>query len=129
MSKEWTAKWIGLQDGDQFNPVFFKDFQVDFPIRKATFYITARGVFEAYINGSRVNKEYLAPYRVDEDGALQYFAYDVTELLYAGPDSASNSIDVFLGKGWNEDDVKAALRAEIVLEPSGEDAEYALDMW
>ncbi|MBR5418543.1 MAG: hypothetical protein IK109_11030, partial [Clostridiales bacterium] len=32
-------------------------------------------------------------------------------------------------KGWNEDDAKAALRAEIVLEPSGEVAEYALDMW
>lgn len=128
MMKEWTAKWIGLQDEDHFNPVFFKDFQVDFPIRKATFYITALGVFEAYVNGRRVCDEYLTPYRKNDDGTLQYFAYDVTDLLYTGPESASNSIDVFLGQGWDEENERIALRAEIVLEPSDEEAEEALAM-
>ena len=128
MSREWTAKWIGRQDGDTFNPVFFKDFTVDFPISRAMFYITALGVFEAYINGQRVGDAYLTPYQTGDKDGVPYYAYDITDLLYAGPESPSNSIDVFLGQGWNDDDNRIALRAEVVLERSGEPAEEALAM-
>ena len=128
MSREWTAKWIGRQDGDAFNPVFFKDFTVDFPISRAMFYITALGVFEAYINGQRVGDAYLTPYQTGDKDGVPYYAYDITDLLYAGQESPSNSIDVFLGQGWNDDDKRIALRAEVVLERSGEPAEEALAM-
>ncbi|MBR2754699.1 MAG: family 78 glycoside hydrolase catalytic domain [Lachnospiraceae bacterium] len=128
MSREWTAKWIGRQDGDTFNPVFFKDFTVDFPISRAMFNITALGVFEAYINGQRVGDAYLTPYQTGDKDGVPYYAYDITDLLYAGQESPSNSIDVFLGQGWNDDDKRIALRAEVVLERSGEPAEEALAM-
>lgn len=128
MSREWTAKWIGRQDDDTFNPVFFKDFNVDFPISKATFYITAIGVFEAYINGQRVGNAYLTPYQTGEREGIPYYEYDITGLLYAGPESPSNSIDVFLGQGWDENDSRIALRVEVVLERSDEEAEEALAM-
>ena len=128
MSREWTAKWIGRQDDDTFNPVFFKDFTVDFPISKATFYITAMGVFEAYINGQRVGNAYLTPYQTGEKDGIPYYEYDITNILYAGPEAPSNSIDVFLGHGWNDNDNRIALRAEVVLERSEEAPEEALAM-
>ena len=128
MSREWTAKWIGRQDDDTFNPVFFKDFSVDYPISKATFFITALGVYEAYINGQRVGNDYLTPARNDEGNDVPFDQYDITDLLYVGPEAPSNSIDIFLGHGWKDDDDRIALRAEIVLERSGEPAEEALAM-
>ena len=128
MSREWTAKWIGRQDDDTFNPVFFKDFTVDFPISKATFYITAMGVFEAYINGQRVGNAYLTPYQTGEKDGIPYYEYDITNILYAGPEAPSNSIDVFLGHGWNDNDNRIALRAEVVLERCEEAPEEALAM-
>ena len=128
MSREWTAKWIGRQDGDTFNPVFFKDFTVDYPISRATLYITALGVYEAYMNGQRIGNAYLTPLQKDDGEGVPYDQYDITDLVTAGPEAPSNSIDIFLGKGWKEDDDRIAVRAEIVLERSGEPAEEALAM-
>lgn len=115
MSREWTAKWIGPETGDESHPVIFKDFYIDDEIKKATLYITGLGIFEAYVNGQRVGGEYLTPYQNAGAKELQYFSFDVTDLLHCGQDSEANSIDVFLGKGWNDED-PFALKAEFEIE-------------
>lgn len=112
MSRTWTAKWIGTEKEDAFHPVFQKAFQIKEEIKKATLFITGVGLFEAYINGAKVSDELLTPYLNDYLTGVQYFEFDVTELLNkksseAGaartecPDAyGSDKIEVILGNGW-----------------------------
>ena len=59
-------------------------------------YATARGVYELYINGTRVGNDVLAPGWTDYDRRIQYQTYDVTPLLAEGP----NALGAVLGDGW-----------------------------
>lgn len=127
MERSWNAKWISPKKEDRYHPIFFKDFFIDDEIEKATLYITGLGLFEAYVNGVRVGNELLTPYISDYENYIQYFEYDITNLLHYGPESESNAIDVSLGNGWykgrfgldgesNNFGSRFALIAEIVIE-------------
>ena len=124
MQRTWNAKWITPKKEDKFHPIFFKDFFIDDEIEKATLFITGVGLFEAYINGKKINTELFTPYTSDYENHIQYFEYDITDLVHYGPKSASNSIDVTLGNGWFKNEVENgdnttncfALIAEIVIE-------------
>ncbi len=127
MNREWTAKWIGPQENDKFNPVIYKDFFIDDEVKKATLFIASLGLFEAYINGTRIGNEYLSPYKQDPEKGVPYYEFDITDELNYGPDSEANSLDVFLGSGWEEENTERfALKAEIVIEveKTEEKAEY-----
>lgn len=126
MNREWTAKWIGPQEEDKFNPVIYKDFFVDEQVKKATLFIASIGLFEAYINGTRIGKEFLTPYKQDPEKGIQYFEFDITEELNCGADSDANSLDVFLGTDGEEEEKRFALKAEIVIEvqDAEEETEY-----
>ncbi|WP_261387827.1 alpha-L-rhamnosidase N-terminal domain-containing protein, partial [Chitinophaga pinensis] len=50
-------------------------------IQSATAYITARGLYEACINGKRVGDAFLTPGWTSYRKRLQYQQYDVTDLL------------------------------------------------
>lgn len=65
-------------------------------VKSATFYATALGAYEAYLNGQRVGDHILAPEWTDYHTRVQYQAYDVTKLVREG----DNAIGVFLGDGW-----------------------------
>src|SRR5204863_4540697 len=65
-------------------------------IQSATAYITAHGLYEATLNGSRVGNYYLTPGWTSYNKRLQYQTYDVTSLLKQG----ENAIGVTLGSGW-----------------------------
>ncbi len=99
MSREWKAKWIGTNTEDKFHPVFCKEFEIKENIKKATMYLTGVGLFEAYLNGQKISNEFLTPYLNDYLSGVQYFEYDVTELLNK-TDKPQNTIEVFLGNGW-----------------------------
>ena len=115
MSREWTAKWIGMENGDDFHPVIFKDFYIDEQIKKATLFITAIGLFEVYVNGQRVGDEYLMPAKDFDGEGIPYLTFDVTELLHCGPESEANSVDVFLGNAAEKAE-RFALKAEFEIE-------------
>ncbi len=134
MERSWNAKWISPKKGDKFHPIFFKDFFIDDEIEKATLYISGLGLFEAYINNVKVGNELLTPYVSDYENCIQYFEYDITDMLYYGPNSNKNSIDVSLGNGWykgrfgldgedNNYGSRFALIAEIVIEKKLSDDE------
>ncbi|HEX5153142.1 MAG TPA: family 78 glycoside hydrolase catalytic domain [Parafilimonas sp.] len=97
---DWKAKWIepGYNEDSVMrpSPLFRKEFTSTKKITNATAYITAHGLYEANINGTRVGDAYLTPGWTVYDKRLQYQVYDVTGLVKNG----SNAIGVMLGSGW-----------------------------
>jgi len=100
-SEEWTAQWIepAWEEKEKaYNPVpmLRKEFGLNKNIRKARLYITAHGLYEAYLNGQRVGDELFTPGWTTYKDRLQYQTYDVTQLLQTG----DNAVGVLLGDGW-----------------------------
>ena len=57
-----NAKWISAYNVKEPEvPEFFRDFKVEKPVKKAELYISSLGVYETFINGSRVGNFLLAP--------------------------------------------------------------------
>ena len=62
----------------------------------ARLYISAKGVYEAYINGKRVGEEVLTPGNSNYNYQIKYQAYDIAKYLKVG----ENNIEIILGDGW-----------------------------
>ncbi|MEI9921520.1 MAG: glycoside hydrolase family 78 protein [Bacteroidota bacterium] len=97
---EWKAKWImsALPEDStsQPSPMFRKEFTPTKKVASATAYITAQGLYEAYVNGKRVGDSYLTPGWTTYNKRIQYQQYDVTSLLALG----NNAVGIELGSGW-----------------------------
>lgn len=65
------------------------------PVR-ATLYVTALGLYEAYINGTRIGEDVMAPGWTDYHRRVEYQVHDVTALVHGGP----NVLGAILGEGW-----------------------------
>ncbi|MBL8765065.1 MAG: family 78 glycoside hydrolase catalytic domain [Phycisphaerae bacterium] len=65
-------------------------------VARAVLYATARGVYEAHLNGAGVGDRVLAPEWTDYRKRIQYQAYDVTGLIRDG----ANALAFDLGDGW-----------------------------
>ena len=76
-------------------PLFRKDFYIDKKIASAFLYVTARGVYEAAINGQRVGDFIMAPGWTSYHNRIQVQCYDVTELL-----QQENTLILQLAEGW-----------------------------
>lgn len=99
-ASDFRAKWIS--GNYRVNPkkrypvdCFKKDFSAH-NVAKARLYITACGLYEALVNGKRVDDFVLAPGHTDYTKRIQLQTYDVTELLENG----ENVITVELADGW-----------------------------
>ena len=84
-SKEWIPA----------TPYFKKTLSFSKKIKKATLHISALGIFVAKINGVRVGDDYMAPGWTNYNKRLQFFSYNVTDML-----SDETSIVVGVGNGW-----------------------------
>lgn len=97
---DWKAKWIESGSPNDSvrgpSPYFHKSFKTEKKVTSATAFITAHGIYEAFINGKRIGEDYLTPGWTSYNKRLQYQVYDVTDLLQQGP----NAIGVALGSGW-----------------------------
>ncbi len=137
---DWKAKWIG--DGvvrmqkvgreerwgdwvDKYDRYYYpctyyrKEFSLTGEVRRAGVYVTARGLYELYVNGQRVGQDYFTPGWSVHEKRYWYQAYDITELLKSG----ANAIGAIVGDGWyvmlnNKEYVgkKTALLAQVVIE-------------
>ena len=76
-------------------PLFRKDFSINKDVASATLSITARGVYEATLNGQRVGDFIMAPGWTSYHNRLQVQVYDVAGLL-----QKENSLLVHLAEGW-----------------------------
>lgn len=77
-------------------PYLRKTFNLTKPVRSATIYATALGLYELQINGTRVGDHILAPEWTDYSKRLNYQAYDVTSQLTSG----TNVLGGQLANGW-----------------------------
>lgn len=91
-----NANWIHCKDniGDCV-PLYKKDFKITSPVCSAFLYISARGVYEANLNGERVGDFVLAPGWTSYGHRIQYQKYDITHLLLE-----DNSLTVAVAAGW-----------------------------
>jgi alpha-L-rhamnosidase len=79
-------------------PIYFrKDFDVPADLVSARLYITALGLYEASIDGSRVGDRLLAPGWQSYNHRHVYDTYDVTAMLAPGERSALGAV---VGEGW-----------------------------
>jgi alpha-L-rhamnosidase len=65
-------------------------------IDSARLYVTARGIYEVFLNGKRVGDDYYNPGLTQYNITHMYQTYDVTGLLKAG----DNAMGAMLGEGW-----------------------------
>ncbi len=118
----WTAQWIAyptipdetvrpevptgtsslfFRDTDQLlilHPCAYlrRSFDLTALPDRGLLYITARGLYEAYINGRPITSDRLTPGWTDYHQRIEYQTYDVTSLLQPG----ENVIAVVLADGW-----------------------------
>ena len=94
----WTARMVGLADPPAAaQPALVRAaFSVDGPVRRATLYGTAHGVYQVEVNGREVDDEVLKPGWTAYRHRLLHETTDVTGLL----DQGENAIGVWLSGGW-----------------------------
>jgi alpha-L-rhamnosidase len=104
---DWTARWIGAPDPDAVPdvegvlgqppaPLLRKGFRLPSSPVRARVYASALGLYELWINGTRVGNRVLTPGWTEYHRRVQYQTYDVTGMLAQGP----NVIGALLGNGW-----------------------------
>jgi alpha-L-rhamnosidase len=107
----WSAHWIAADpriiehDPEAIAPtltepgtpaLFRKEFDVPGPVKRATLYASARGLFRLRLRGRPVGEDIFAPEWTDYDKRIHYRTYDVTGLVGRG----RNVIAAMLGDGW-----------------------------
>jgi len=136
--EDWEAEWIGFDQSRReyekqsrseeelfLPPIRYlrKEFKIRQPVKRATLYATALGLYEMRLNGERVGNDYFTPGWTDYDQRIYYNTYDVTPMLKAG----GNVIGALLADGWFSGYVgvkkqrdrygeEARLRAQLVVE-------------
>ena len=96
MDEPFDARWIGMQPEDTFHPVYSRRFSLPGDPVSARFYVTGLGLYEAYLNGTKVGDELLAPFCNDYNEAVQVQTFDITDALCTG----DNNLEIFCGNGW-----------------------------
>ena len=95
------ASFISPQDsaGKANVAVFERRFSNTKAVRRATWSVTAQGVFEAYVNGCRAGNDFLKP-GVTECGKCRHvYSYDVTALLKRRA-GETNVLSATVSPGW-----------------------------
>ncbi len=97
--EDWNADWIGQSKEDDKNresPYLRTDFKLkNGSISTAYIHITAKGMYEAFINGKRVGDEDLSPGWTSYKERIPYQTFDVKDLL-----AKNNAIGIVIGSGW-----------------------------
>jgi len=110
-ASDWQAHWIAADPdylaraGHAIRPTrtelgtppwLRKAFTIDGPVRRATLYASARGLFDLHLNGRPVSRDVFAPEWTDYHKRIHYRTYDVTGLVWPG----DNALGAVLGDGW-----------------------------
>lgn len=96
--RNWKGNWISDTHNIHLKPAayFRKELEAKRTIREARAYIAVAGLYELYINGSRVGDHRLDPAYTRFDRRTLYLTHDIAQLLKQG----NNAIGVLLGNGW-----------------------------
>lgn len=103
-----TANGSYLMDGGQngtfvvadpsrnSTPMLRCEFEAGKKISSARLYVTARGIYEFYMNGERVGDDYYNPGLTQYNKTHMYQTYDVTDLIING----KNAMGAMMAEGW-----------------------------
>lgn len=95
---EWRADFIGLgEPSAEAQPAQLRrEFAVRPGLLRATWYATAHGVYQTWVNGSPVDDQHMKPGWTPYQYRLVHETTDVTAHLHEGP----NAIGIALAGGW-----------------------------
>jgi alpha-L-rhamnosidase len=99
---DWTAVPIGgswpedPESDFRRPPIVRREFAATAAVASARLYVSAHGLYEVEINGTRVGDDSLSPGWTVYGSRLRYYTYDVTALIVPG----DNAIGSWLGDGW-----------------------------
>ena len=104
--KEMKALWVEADEkikkrkkgfGNQPAPTLFRrTFNVEQKVFSARLYATCLGIYEASLNGKRVDDRSFAPEYTSYDHFINYQVYDVTDLIREG----ENVLGMYVADGW-----------------------------
>jgi alpha-L-rhamnosidase len=93
----WQGAYISAHcEGVKDASCFRQELSVKKEVKKAYIYATAKGIFELFMNGKKVDNELFAPGWTNYKMYTYYRAYDVTDIIEDG----DNCIGAILGDGW-----------------------------
>ena len=100
-ASDWRARFVTPVARNDLKkpqpcPYLRRGFDLSGEVVRARLYITALGVYEVEINGTRVGDDVLAPGWSSYGHRLRYRTHEVTDLLRDG----HNAIGVVIGDGW-----------------------------
>ncbi|MBI4603528.1 MAG: glycoside hydrolase family 78 protein [Planctomycetes bacterium] len=106
-AEDWKAAWIGFDRplaekvsvaSLRLPPPRYlrKGFSLTKPVRRATAYASALGLYELRLNGRRVGNDWFTPGWTDYDKRVYYQTYDVTGLVQQG----DNAVAAVIADGW-----------------------------
>jgi alpha-L-rhamnosidase len=120
VASDWgAATWIGKSTAGGTSPDGAPLLRTAFTtppdktVQSARIYASAHGVYELYLNGSKVGDQFLAPGYTEYASRIQSQTYDVTDLVQEG----TNGFGGALGDGW--------WRGKVGLEGKGQ---YGMDL-
>jgi alpha-L-rhamnosidase len=127
-TKDWQADYISFRDTTPvwkdtqklFLPPahqYRKEFAAGKIVKRATLYATALGIYELYLNGSRIGDARFAPGWTDYRQRAYYNTYDVTSLVKRG----DNAIGAWVADGWYSGYLGFGLLAGMGTERTGRD--------
>lgn len=91
--RDGEIRWIDPTVGG--TPMLRTEFSAK-SIARAYLTITARGIYETYINGRKVGNDYFAPGLTQYNKTHMYQVYDVSDYIRAG----DNALGIQLAEGW-----------------------------
>lgn len=104
-ASDWKGKWIGYDKAFLWDSIsqwsrlsaryFRKEFSSSKKIKKAFVHIVGLGLYELYLNGTKIGDQVLAPAPTDYRKSVLSNSFDVTEQIING----QNTIGVTLGNG------------------------------
>lgn len=77
-------------------PMLRTEFIAAKKVEAARLYVTARGIYEVFINGEKVSGDYYNPGQTQYNKSHFYQTYDVTEMIQSG----ENAMGAMLAEGW-----------------------------
>lgn len=82
-------------------PMLRRDFMVrnGAALKRARLYVTARGIYDGYVNGAPLTEDWFTPGASQYDKHIQYQVYDITKRLQPG----ANAMGFYLASGWWSD--------------------------
>lgn len=102
LSEPWQGKWITTTKSENESerlPIFKKEISLNIhkKLHHARLYICGLGLYEAYLNGTKIGEDYFTPGFYAYDQWLQAQTYDITECLSS---KETQMFSVLLGEGW-----------------------------